>query len=177
MCLFIWLHWVLAAARGIFVGVCKMFFVAYKVFHGSMVVQWLSLWTPNAGGQGSILGQRTKSHMLQLKIPHVTAKAFPFNCVVCTLIWERLQFFWRAWEVQEGRRGKEEGQKTSRWGISSVPGLVKSFHTVYFMSSQSIFPGGTSGKEPACHAGGIGDTGSIPGSGRSPGGGNGNPLQ
>ena len=58
-----------------------------------------------------------------------------------------------------------------------MPGLVKSFHTVYFMSSQSIFPGGTSGKEPACHAGGIGDTGSIPGSGRSPGGGNGNPLQ
>ena len=31
-----------------------------------------------------------------------------------------------------------------------------------------------SGKEPACNAG---DAGSIPGSGRSSGGGNGNPLQ
>ena len=39
------------------------------------------------------------------------------------------------------------------------------------------FPGGASGKEPTCHAGDIRDTGSIPELGRSPGGGNGNPLQ
>ena len=38
------------------------------------------------------------------------------------------------------------------------------------------FPGGTSGKEPA-NGGDIRDTGSIPGLGRSPGGGHGNPLQ
>ena len=36
------------------------------------------------------------------------------------------------------------------------------------------FPGGSDGKESACHAG---DLSLIPGSGRSPGGGNGNPLQ
>ena len=36
------------------------------------------------------------------------------------------------------------------------------------------FPGGSYGKESACSAG---DLGSIPGSGRSPGEGNGNPLQ
>ena len=35
------------------------------------------------------------------------------------------------------------------------------------------FPCGSSGKESACNAG---DLGSIPGSGRSPGEGNGNPL-
>ena len=35
------------------------------------------------------------------------------------------------------------------------------------------FLGGSDGKEPACNAG---DTGLVPGSGRSPGGGNGNPL-
>ena len=34
-----------------------------------------------------------------------------------------------------------------------------------------------SGKESACKAGDAGDMGSIPGSGRPPGGGNGNPLQ
>jgi len=39
------------------------------------------------------------------------------------------------------------------------------------------FPDGASGKEPACNAGGIRDMGSIPGSGRSPGGDHGNPLQ
>ena len=33
------------------------------------------------------------------------------------------------------------------------------------------------GKEPACNAGDIGDLGLIPGSERSPGEGNGNPLQ
>ena len=36
------------------------------------------------------------------------------------------------------------------------------------------FPGGSGGKASACNAG---DLGSIPGSGRSPGEGNGNPLQ
>ena len=39
------------------------------------------------------------------------------------------------------------------------------------------FPGGSSDKESACNAGAAGATGSVPGSGRSPGGGNGNPLQ
>ena len=37
-----------------------------------------------------------------------------------------------------------------------------------------LFPGNSDGKESACSAG---DLGSIPGSGRSPGEGNGNPLQ
>ena len=36
------------------------------------------------------------------------------------------------------------------------------------------FPGGSDSKESACS---VGDLGSIPGSGRSPGEGNGNPLQ
>ena len=36
------------------------------------------------------------------------------------------------------------------------------------------FPGGSDGK---AHAHNVGDSGSIPGSGRSPGEGNGNPLQ
>ena len=36
------------------------------------------------------------------------------------------------------------------------------------------FPGGSDGKEPACNSG---DPDSIPGLGRSPGKGNGNPLQ
>jgi len=39
------------------------------------------------------------------------------------------------------------------------------------------FPGRTSGKEPACNAGDIRDTGLIPGWGRSPEGRHGNPLQ
>ena len=39
------------------------------------------------------------------------------------------------------------------------------------------FPGGTNGKKPPANAGDIRDMGSIPGLGRSPGGGHGNPTQ
>ena len=46
--------------------------------------------------------------------------------------------------------------------------MVGTFHTMQTFSCNSV------GEEPACNAG---DPGSIPGSGRSPGEGNGNPLQ
>ena len=39
------------------------------------------------------------------------------------------------------------------------------------------FPDGSAGKEYTCNAGGAGDLGSIPGSGRSSGEEHGNPLQ
>ena len=48
--------------------------------------------------------------------------------------------------------------------------------SVIYISPRALegFPGGSDGKEAACKAG---DLGSIPGLGRSPGGGHGNPLQ
>ena len=39
------------------------------------------------------------------------------------------------------------------------------------------FPDGSVGKESVCSAGDTGDVGSIPGSGKFPGGGHSNPLQ
>ena len=42
----------------------------------SLVVQWLRLGASNVGGPGSIPGQRTRSHMPQLKIPHATTKTY-----------------------------------------------------------------------------------------------------
>ena len=47
----------------------------------------------------------------------------------------------------------------------------------YDSSRLKGFPVGASGKEPPANAGDMRDAGSIPGLGRSPGGGNGNPLQ
>ena len=38
------------------------------------MVQWLGLCTPSAGGPGSIPGQGTRAHMLQLKILDATTK-------------------------------------------------------------------------------------------------------
>ena len=46
------------------------------------------------------------------------------------------------------------------------------YYTGYAISPG--FPGGSDGKEAACN---VGDLGSIPGSGRTPEGGHGNPLQ
>ena len=46
-----------------------------------------------------------------------------------------------------------------------------------FQYIEYIFPGDASGKEPPASAGDIRDMGSIPGSGRYPGVGNGNPFQ
>ena len=46
-----------------------------------------------------------------------------------------------------------------------------------YMHTYMSFPGGVTGKESACKAGDLGDVDLIPGWGRSPGGGHGNPLQ
>ena len=43
--------------------------------------------------------------------------------------------------------------------------------------ARSCFPFGSAGKKCSYNAGDVEDTGSIPGSGRFPGGGGGNPLQ
>ena len=45
------------------------------------------------------------------------------------------------------------------------------------LGKRGNFPHGSAGKESACNAGDTGDVDLIPGLGRSPGGGNGNPLQ
>ena len=50
-------------------------------------------------------------------------------------------------------------------------------HTVGASYIPVGFPDGSAGKESTCDAGDTGDAGLIPGSERSPGGGNGNPLQ
>ena len=68
-------------------------------------------------------------------------------------------------------------------GWVSISSLGTSLSILSKLASASIFaqtpfcwgfPGGSDGKESACNAG---HPGSIPGSGRSPGEGNGNPLQ
>ena len=57
--------------------------------------------------------------------------------------------------------------------MATVHGVTKS----QTRRSDFHFTGDTSGKEPICLRKRLRDTGSIPGSGRSPGKGHGNPLQ
>ena len=75
---------------------------------------------------------------------------------------------WRKWRHTAceylGKRPWQRQQQVQRpWGGMRTKGF-------YSLG----FPGGSDGKESA---GSVGDLGSIPGSGRSPGGGHGNPLQ
>ena len=56
----------------------------------------------------------------------------------------------------------------------STPKSQRCSVSILTLLSHLGFPGGSDGKESPCNAG---DPGSIPGLGRSPGDGNGNPLQ
>ena len=64
---------------------------------------------------------------------------------------------------------------------SSVDGHLGCFHTLAIVNKAAVIFGASKValvvKNPPANAGNIRDLGSIPGSGRSPGGGNGNPLQ
>jgi len=64
--------------------------------------------------------------------------------------------------------------KGSHDTITQVNGVNWKKKTTVKTSIVGGFPGGSDSKEYACH---VGDLGLIPGSGRSPGEGNGNPLQ
>ena len=58
--------------------------------------------------------------------------------------------------------------------IPNIMAIVVALSTLGILQLSMGFPGGSEGKASACNAG---DLGSIPGSGRSPGEGNGNTLQ
>ena len=56
--------------------------------------------------------------------------------------------------------------------LRNLPGIKETISS--YLPHEMCFPGGSNGKEYVCSEG---DLGSVPGSGRSPGEGNGNPLQ
>ena len=70
-------------------------------------------------------------------------------------------------------------QKIAMMMSISLQEAFLKLHFKVFMVCKCIysFPSGTSGKESTCNAGDIREVGQIPGSGRSSGGGNDNPLQ
>ena len=68
---------------------------------------------------------------------------------------------------------KSPGDFIQANGLNTIYMLMNPKFTSLFQIYTS-FPGGSEGKAAACNAG---DPGSIPGLGRSPGEGNGNPLQ
>ena len=87
----------------------------------SLVIQWLGLHTPNAGGLGSIPGQRTRSHMLQLKISHTATKT------------QHSQI--------NTKLKKQKQKKTPAWSsLCEVPGQRKNNDWAGFQPKLSSFP-------------------------------------
>ena len=80
----------------------------------------------------------------------------------------------KALEGMEALSGKQTKKKVKRESCEILKCSSVSFHNFKGTSYASWgFPGGSDGKVFACNAG---DPGSIPGSERSPGEGNGNPI-
>ena len=78
-----------------------------------------------------------------------------------------------AWQVTV--HGVTESDTTEQ--LSTAQALYNSSNPLLSVNTVIGFLQGLSSKESACNAEAAGDLGSIPGSERSPGGGNGNPLQ
>ena len=86
------------------------------------------------------------------------------NSLLCFIT--RVQFSFRDWLCLVGRQALTLGNLRTYWSSLTHAGYLKLY--------ELTFTGGSEVKASACNAG---DLGSIPGLGRSPGEGNGNPLQ
>ena len=76
--------------------------------------------------------------------------------------------------TQEGRKGKEAARSQPSGQTNQTPLLLETYFTV---STHDGFPGDKVAENLLARAGDARDTGSVPGWGRAPGGGNGNALQ
>ena len=84
-----------------------------------------------------------------------------------TKFFSRKYYFWLCW-IFFAACGLPLVLESGGYGLVAVRGLLIA------VASLVVFPGGSDGKESTCNEG---DPGSIPGSRRFPGEGNGNPLQ
>ena len=138
----------------------------------SLEAQWLRISAPNAGGLGSILDQETRSQMPQLTLHIVLQLKDPASHN----------------EDQRSPRPQLRPSKAkinkyySKTCVSPIAGNFASGSSQESPNNNKVLlykglPWWLSSKESKCNARKPRDTGSIPRSGRSPGGGNGNPLQ
>ena len=113
------------------------------------------------------------------KLKHI--RPYLFNCLFCLSF---LQGIFPTWAPNPGllhcRCSLLSEPPGKPLQLSDIM-LIMSENKIYPVSATCFFretylgsPGGSNGEESPCH---VGDPGSIPGLGRSPGGGHGNPLQ
>ena len=81
-----------------------------------------------------------------------------------------------AWQILLGHAVKRNLLRSYWMGISPFLPPEAQTDQSYYLAREG-FPNGSVSKESACNTDNTGDGGSIPGLGRFPGGGDGNPLQ
>ena len=125
-----------------------------------MVVQWLRLCTPNAGGLDSTPGQGIRSHMLQLSVRRPQLK----NCTCWS--WRSHMLKWR-WKIHVLQLTPSEAKQVNKYitiiknikkflGLlviqRQVAGWIRPVGNSLLTSILEVwgFPGSVSGKEPAC---------------------------
>ena len=137
------------------------------------MVQWLRCHAPNVGAMGSIVGWGSKT--LHAVCGQKTNKNNnKTNLDAEFKKWVRVHEVLRVTTVEEMLRpeNKQNESRLSETECFQQIHMVTAFFP--FIWRKRGFPGGSDCKESACNAG---DSGSIPGSGRSPREVNGNSLQ
>ena len=81
-----------------------------------------------------------------------------------------------AWQILLGHAEKRNLLRSYWMDVSRFPPPEAQTDQSYYLAREA-FPNGSVSKESSCNTNNTGDGGSIPGLGRFPGGGDGNPLQ
>ena len=123
------------------------------------------------GGGTAILGPGGRKPLAKDAIEKMH-KCTPLWCMG-PLFWPQLSSTSGLLDIQAGFR-KGRGTRDQIANIHLIIEKAREFQKSIYFSFIEGFPGGSDGKVSACN---VVDLGSIPGSGRSPGEGNGNPLQ
>ena len=84
-------HWAWCPTAPLFTEVFEIGF-KYSLLGTSLVAQWLRLCAPNLGGPGSIPGQGTRSHMLQLRNQHAAMK-MEITCATAKIWHSQINYF------------------------------------------------------------------------------------
>ena len=119
------------------------------------------------------LNFRIFSYSFNLKPQHLDSKSRAKSQLFCSIA---IKPSWKMFYVDINLQTHSQSTFVAVLVLIPAPNQTTCVWHVEWINNKNLLDG-SADKEPACNAGDSSDTGLIPGSGRTPGGGNGNPLQ